>query len=107
MRVGLMLAFILLLTACGAQSAPAAAPATLAPLATATSGAASAVPAATQAAPATAVAPVGAAPVTPTLAQAATATSVPALTEYTAPNGDRVLGNPNAPITMLDYSDFQ
>ena len=115
MRIILAAAILLLLTACGAQGAPAPQAAvtlpgsqppaaTAAPLAVtatgaATTGAGGAPTAASQVATSAATTGAGGAP---TAANAA-----PAPSEYTAANGDRVRGLPSAPITMLDYSDFQ
>ena len=102
MRVHYVIAVILLLTACGAQGAP-----TIQPAATATATA-STIPAGVVPAATTMTVPaITVAPLMLTAAQATAVTAVPALSEYTAENGDRVLGRPSAPITMLDYSDFQ
>jgi len=104
MRVYMVACAILFLTACGAKPASTAQPAAPdVPAATlpATVAAGTSGPVA-RAAVSTATA---LSPVTPAAAQAATV--APALTEYTADNGERVLGKPGAPITMLDYSDFQ
>ncbi|MBI1800521.1 MAG: hypothetical protein HY259_13575 [Chloroflexi bacterium] len=99
MRKSLWL-LILMVTACGAQSAPEA------PTATAP-------PTATVRAPASPT-PSAGATVLPTQAASqptAQATGRPtpvasALVESTTPNGDRVLGRTDAPITITDYSDF-
>ncbi len=93
----LILLLMLIVTACGAQSTPA-------------------VPSAanTQAPPVAAVASPTSAPQTaPTSATQpiSKSTNQPAATtnfatETTTANGDRVLGKPDAPVTLTDYSDF-
>jgi protein-disulfide isomerase len=111
MRIWMAACVLLLLTACGAQPASVAQPAApatatttlLATVAPATAGPVATAPVSTATAKAS-VAP-ATAPVTPAAVRATTA--APELAEYTADNGDRVLGKPGAPITMLDYSDFQ
>jgi hypothetical protein len=105
---------LFLATACGAQASPAA----LLPTAAAVNIAAIAAgtpivapSAATQFATSVPTAAVAAVQTLPTMtdaaAQAPATAAVPILSEYTADNGDRVLGRAGAPITMLDYSDFQ
>lgn len=93
MRWSLLL-IALFLTACGAATpAPTTAPtATTAPAATATRAVATPMTTAT-------IAPVaGTAAVTPAASGA--------ISEYTDAKGNRILGSPNAPVTLTDFSDF-
>ena len=92
----LILFFILIVTACGAQSTPTALPASA--------------PTATQA-PTVAVAAPSAQPTsvgtTAPSAPTSIATQAPAvLSESLNASGERVLGRPDAPIALADYSDF-
>ena len=86
---------VLVVVACGAP-APTAAPAASAPTV-----------AAINAPPTIALAtaaPVNAPPtVAPTVAAPSPATSA---VEYTSPEGEHVLGKPDAKVTLIDYSDF-
>lgn len=108
----LLLLIFLLATACGAQTTPGTTPAAQAP-----TGAPAV--AATQPAPATATvaAATSAATTTNTQAASTTAAQAPppsaapatakAPEEFTNAQGDRVLGRQDAPVTLIDYSDFQ
>jgi hypothetical protein len=99
---------MLLATACGAQASPTAQSTPSAAVATAVgSAAATGVATATAVLPARAQILTATPAATQTLAPAVPTVGAPLLSEYTADNGDRVLGRPGAPITMLDYSDFQ
>ncbi len=87
---------VLALSACGAQTTTSVAP-TSAPTPVSVS-----VPTTT---------PFAVNPASPTSGAVTAATSLPTATanlvsESTNANGERVLGNPNAPITLADYSDF-
>ncbi|MBI5879470.1 MAG: hypothetical protein HZB53_17615 [Chloroflexi bacterium] len=99
MRFGAVL-LLLFLTACGAATpAPTAVPPrTTAPAATATVVIA--------AATATLVPTAAAAGATPTTTSAATLASPGSAGETTDAKGNRLLGSPNAPVTLTDYSDF-
>ena len=98
MRLGAVL-LLLFLTACGAATP---APTTLPPRATVPAVTAPVAIATATTAPA-AVAVASAIPATSAAAAPATASSTG---EYTDAKGNRLLGSPNAPVTLTDYSDF-
>ena len=111
MRKLLFLVF-LLASACGAQTTPSGAPIAQTPTR------APAV-AATQAAPVTSTVPAASSvataaytqPASTAAAQAPPPSTAPATAkapdEFTNAQGDRVLGRQDAPVTLIDYSDFQ
>ena len=86
------------LAGCGSQ------PSSSSPAATAVPPAAATV--APSAAPAAATAQVSAAPGTPSAAPAAATPGIAAIPESLTPEGYHVLGRPDAPVTLVMYSDF-
>ncbi|MCA1553304.1 MAG: hypothetical protein LC737_02895 [Chloroflexi bacterium] len=92
MRHVLILILMFALSACGAQGATAVAPtSTAAPTTAAPRALSTAAPASAAVPTSTAIAP---------------APTASALSESVNPSGEHVLGKPDAPITLTDYSDF-
>ena len=101
-------ALLLLATACGAPTPPEAAPAAATTASqSGTAPAASAAPTAVPNPLPTAVAPTSApAPPAAPAAQTAAGDTYRGIAQSRTPDGFYVLGAPNAPVTLTDYSDF-
>ena len=96
LRFGILLGLIALLAACGTARAPAAAPAPSADLSNREP----------TPQPVAALAPTRALPTSPAAQPAAPTASQAAIPQGLTPAGNHFLGRADAPITMVDYSDF-
>ena len=100
-------ALLLLATACGAPAPPEAAPAAATTASQSGASPASAAPTAVPNPLPTAVAPTSApAPPAAPAAQTAAGDTYRGIAQSRTPDGFYVLGAPNAPVTLTDYSDF-